>query len=322
MATRRPLYWDGTDLRQMSDDQIDLMIDYMLYQYNQNPSVTLSVVSSGGNITPNMTDTRSYPGAEWYGSKDFPNQGYLDNTPPGYFDIASFDRISRSVNYTTYPSASVGEGFPIYYDSNTIRPMSLTDMGDTFVFPMLQRLGGTWDGQDLDNGGTYYVYNGTSLANADRVSTTPVFIDTRTSPAHYTQSGVGTYEDQSFPPGYTGGGFTAQTFYLYKIRGRTAAPSYQAPLYLDSSGDLREYSASSINTLLTNFARAGAGNRLSYNVNGGGSQRGNMNDTGLDVDDFQRVENQIDDFYYAQMIPVSSASVVSRTNYYLKITYS
>ena len=51
MAVRRPLILDGNyDLIEMTDAQIEDVQDRCRYRYGANPSVTLSVVSSGGSL--------------------------------------------------------------------------------------------------------------------------------------------------------------------------------------------------------------------------------------------------------------------------------
>ena len=53
MAVRRPLYWNGSDVQEMTDALIDELVDQCVYQYSTDPSVTMSVVSSSGNIGRN-----------------------------------------------------------------------------------------------------------------------------------------------------------------------------------------------------------------------------------------------------------------------------
>ena len=50
MATRNPLIYNSGDLVEMTSAQIDAVVDNIVYQYSQSPSVTLSVVGSGGTL--------------------------------------------------------------------------------------------------------------------------------------------------------------------------------------------------------------------------------------------------------------------------------
>ena len=62
MAIRIPLKNDSGNIKQMSSGEIDQIIDQIVYQYSLNPSVALSVVSSGGSLGT-ITDTRLQAGA-------------------------------------------------------------------------------------------------------------------------------------------------------------------------------------------------------------------------------------------------------------------
>ena len=62
MAVRKPLYYDSGNLREMSDVQIAQIKARMFWLYVENPSVELSVVSSGGSLGA-INDTRLQAGA-------------------------------------------------------------------------------------------------------------------------------------------------------------------------------------------------------------------------------------------------------------------
>ena len=44
MATRNPLVYSSGNLVEMTSAQVDAVVDNLVYQYSQSPSVTLSVV--------------------------------------------------------------------------------------------------------------------------------------------------------------------------------------------------------------------------------------------------------------------------------------
>ena len=50
MPVRKPLFNDGGNLKEMSTSQVDEIVQQTVYQYAQNPSVTLSVVNTGGTL--------------------------------------------------------------------------------------------------------------------------------------------------------------------------------------------------------------------------------------------------------------------------------
>ena len=61
MAVRTPLYNDSGNLKEMSTAMVDQIVQQTVYQYSLNPSVTLSIVGSSGNLGtitfPNETGT-------------------------------------------------------------------------------------------------------------------------------------------------------------------------------------------------------------------------------------------------------------------------
>ena len=58
MAVRQPLYLDsGNNLREMTTAMVTEIVNQVVYQYSINPSVSLSVVNSGGTLGT-ITDTR------------------------------------------------------------------------------------------------------------------------------------------------------------------------------------------------------------------------------------------------------------------------
>ena len=61
MAVRAPLYLNSGNLQEMSTSMVDSLVEQIIYQYSLNPSVVLSVVSSGGNLGT-ITDTRLQAG--------------------------------------------------------------------------------------------------------------------------------------------------------------------------------------------------------------------------------------------------------------------
>ena len=51
MTARAPLYWNGSQLQEMSASQINTFVDLAVYYYSLDPSRTLTVSGSGGNLT-------------------------------------------------------------------------------------------------------------------------------------------------------------------------------------------------------------------------------------------------------------------------------
>ena len=65
MTARLPLYWNSTDncLQEMSSSMVTEIQNRVVYAYGGDPSVTVSQVSSSGNISSGMNDTRLQAGA-------------------------------------------------------------------------------------------------------------------------------------------------------------------------------------------------------------------------------------------------------------------
>ena len=61
MAVRRPLKINGSDLQEMSDEEIGEIQSRMISLFAEDPSVTLSVVGAGGNLG-SISDKRTLAG--------------------------------------------------------------------------------------------------------------------------------------------------------------------------------------------------------------------------------------------------------------------
>mgnify|MGYP003657158867 FL=1 len=61
MAVRTPLYNNSGNMQQMTTAMVTEIVKQTVYQYSTDPSVVLSVVSSGGNLT-GLSDTRLQAG--------------------------------------------------------------------------------------------------------------------------------------------------------------------------------------------------------------------------------------------------------------------
>ena len=59
MANVRPVYFNSGNIQRMDDTMFGLLKDVFRYQFQQASPITLSVVSSGGNLSGlPMVDTR------------------------------------------------------------------------------------------------------------------------------------------------------------------------------------------------------------------------------------------------------------------------
>ena len=125
MATVRPLILTGSnDLIEMTDAQIEDVQDRCRYLYGANPSVTLSRVSSGGNLGT-ISDTRKQAGAATTHVSSFRSAA---QTPNISTVTVNYARVSSSEDNTTASVDTNSIAFPIYYNGSNIQTMSLLSL--------------------------------------------------------------------------------------------------------------------------------------------------------------------------------------------------
>lgn len=301
MAFRRPLYWDGSGLREMTDSMINEIRSRVSYQYSLNPSVTLSVVGSGGNLGT-ISDTRRTAGAFRSFTTRFPSES--ETAEPGTVTV-NYSRINAGYPSAPAPSDTNNKAWPVFYNGGDIQAMSTTDMYDTFIYPAINTLvsGSTGTAQ----GGTYRIHTGTSLSGHTLISGTPVFSDTRANTGAYSSGGIPEALDQPF---------TVTNYYLFRING--SAPSYTAPMFITGSNDVQQYTTSAFDSILQDMvrhvAREVSGHRIRYSLNGSGSNRGSgMSNTVLNGSGAYRTRFVNANDYRAQEHPNGSAVTAGTT---------
>jgi hypothetical protein len=310
MAVRVPLYYDAGNLREMSPTQVNEIIAQVSYQYSLNPSVTLSVVTSGGTLSGlPISDTRKQAGAYRTFVNRFPTEGETDE--PGTVTV-NYARLNESVASLTEPTDTNSRLYPLFNNAGNIQSMSSTDMYDTFILPAIDNL--TSGSTGTAQGGTYRIHTSTSLANHTLISSTAVFKDTRANTSKYTAGGIPEALDQSQ---------TISNFYLFRING--ASSSYTAPVYIRSDAQIQTYDTGTFNGLLQSLVRYAAasksGTRIRYNINGSGNNRGSgMTNTILNGSGNYQTRFANADDYRAQEFP--NGSPVTANTYYLRINQS
>ena len=263
MAVRTPLYYDTGNLREMDSAMINDMKSLAIYEYSLNPSVSLSVSGSGGNLT-SINDTRLQAGATSTSVSAFPTEA--TTAEPSTVTV-SYQRVTKS-NATISVTSDTGKTFPLYYTSGgNLRAMDVTDFLDTFIFTSIDTLvlGTTTSAQ----GGTYFVSTSTSVAGSTLVSATPIFLDTRADTSLYTAGEIGETLDQPT---------TINSYYLHKVDG-SAVTLTQFPVYADASNNVKEFSQAEIGSLLSEYIRntaasSAGGYQITYNIDGTGTARG------------------------------------------------
>lgn len=315
MTVYRPLtVVDRNTFREVTSGELSGLHQRIAYIYAQSPVVTLSVVSSNGNISPVMTDTRYRSGTAarntsgaWPAVTTFPTESQT-----GEPDLLTFtyDKVSQTVAsdpgappaYTIKPVRVDGTG--------GVREMTETDIIDSFIDPVIDiMVSGT---TDVRAAGSYFVSTNTSESNCTSLGI--FYTDTKANLGAYTGSGIGTagtYQDH----------FTSTDYRLFRNDGVNA--SYVRPLVIDGTDGLREMTNTEFNTYFEQLIKAyiydESGYTLRYNFDGSGTTKGTAisnsvlsNVTG----NFQTHKATADD-YRAQEFP--NGTLISANTYQLKV---
>ncbi len=316
MAIRIPLYYDSGNLRQMTNAQIAQVRARMFTSYISNPSVTLTVVNSGGNLG-SLADTRLQAGAASTSVSATPTEA--ETAEPSVVNVA-IARIQQTVASDPNPATTPTQ-YPAYYTvDGAVRAMSLQDMYDTFA---TQVFNGGWTSSDgstvypsLIAAEIYTIHTTTSLTDytavpgPDGSTIIPVFTDTRADVAAY--DGASIPEDQDQPT-------TIQNYYLLK-KDVPALPALPAMVRVNTDGNVVAMTSDAIDTAIGAAIRymiqaeTGYKIRYEYGVNGSGTgtTAGSvMTDSRLDgTGNYQTLFVGADD-YRAQEFPDGVQQVIN-----------
>lgn len=294
MAFRRPLKNVSGNLQEMTDGDINTVIQRAKYLYMINPSVTLSVVGSGGNLGT-IYDTRLQAGASLTYASNVPPES--DTEEPSVVTIG-YSRLNQDVQSVGLTSDD-GKRYPVYYDGSNIRSMTTQDMYDTFIFPALT------DAYDE----IYYIHTGSSLGGWNLVSGTTVFDDTGADTGAFQAGEIPETRDQAY---------TRHNFWLFKQD--VSAPSSFEPMFANSSNDPQQYVQGTFDSILqelTRYVSANVGGyRNRYSWNGSGVDRGAAWDDRLNGSGNYQTRDLGGDDYRAQEFP--DGSFVRISTYYLR----
>ena len=291
----------------MTTTMVEEIVDQIVYQYSLNPSVTLSVVGSSGNLSA-ITDTRLQAGAASTSATAFPNEA--TTAEPSVVTV-TYDKVS-STNASITPTSDTGKTWPVYYTSSgEIQAMSLADVKDTFLHPAIDLLQSGSTG--TQQAGTYHITTSSSGA----VSATAIFSNTQADTSLYTAGGIGETLDQPT---------TLTNYYLHQLAGSDT--SYTLPMIIDASNNLQTYPEATFESLMQEWIRYTAvsstdGYSLSYNIgtSGSGNTRGTgMADTRLNGSGNYQTRFVNTDDYRAQEFPNGTATTIN--TYYLRINKS
>ena len=323
MAVVRPLYWN-TELdlaRPLLDIHWEYQRRHIARLYSQAPTVTVSVVSNSGTLSPTMADTRLQAGNAATNASAAPAESSTDE--PTTVTVNHDKLTGPTYDTSLSPSADQGRlGYPVYWDTTEgcIKVMSHQDYIDTFIYETLDSMV-TASESELTNG-TYTISTSASVSNYTEVSgsNTVIFSDTRADTSAYTADGIPETLDQPT---------TVTSYYLQRrsdASSSTTQPIHNL-LFADADGNLQRISKEDDNAFYTRVkndiryyaAEDTAGHKLSYNINGSGNARGTaMVDTKLDGSgNYQTREVGLDD-YRAQEFPNGSPQTIN--TYTFKIT--
>ena len=314
MAVRSPLKNDSGNIKEMTSAEVDQIVDQLIYQYSLNPSVSLSVVSSGGSLGT-ITDTRLQAGAMSQTNSSFPTEG--DTAEPSIVTV-NYQKINQTIASVS-PINDTGTTFPAFYNaSGHIQAMSLQDVKDTFLHPAIDLL--TAATTTSQQGGTYHISTSSGVSGSTIVSGTPVYLDTRADTSAYSNAGLenATGEQLDQPT-------TITNYYLQRVDGSDT--SYTNPFYINAGNNLQEFAPATFKSLLQGWIRKTAANstdgfKLDYNLgtSGTGNVRGSgMSDTRLNGSGNYQTR-QVSDDYRAQEFPDGTPTSIN--TYYLRIRKS
>ena len=305
MAVRSPLKNDSGNLKEMTSAEVNQIVDQIVYQYSLNPSVSLSVVGSGGSLG-SINDTRLEAGAVASTNTSFPNEATTDE--PGTVTVA-YQRISQTIASVS-PTSDTGKLWPAYYTSSGhIQAMSLQDVKDTFLHPAIDLL--TSASTSTQQAGTYTIATSTSLAGSTLVSSTPIFVDTRADTTAYSQSTIGDHALDN-PT-------TITSYYLHRINGNDN--SYTSPMFVNASNNIQEYATATWESLVQEWIRYTAasstdGYKITYSIGSSGS--GNTRGTAIANTILNGSGNyqtrQVGDDYRAQEFPDGTPTTANTYN--------
>ena len=313
MAVRSPLYYNSGVLQEMSTAMVDQIVDQIVYQYSLNPSVSLSVVSSGGSLDA-ITDTRLQAGAASTRADRFPTES--ETAEPSVVTV-TYDKITET-RASVSPTTDTGTTWPVYYTSSgNIQAMNLTDVKDTFLHPAIDLLtAGTTTTQQA---GTYHINTSSNVTGSTEVSAsaTAVYSNTQADTSAYTSGGIGETQDQPT---------TINNYYLHRVNG--SDNTFVEPVFIDSGNNLKEFLETDFESLMQEWIRYTAvsssdGYSISYNIgtSGSGNTRGSgMADTRLNGSGNYQTRYVNTDDYRAQEFPNGTATTIA--TYYLRINKS
>jgi len=186
MTVRSPLYYtDSGNFQEFSVAELNDIYAAVKRQFLASPSVTLTVVNSGGNLG-NISETQVIASPVRNNNRNFGNNtATLGNISTG---TVQYSRINQTLNppasgfnVSGFKTGAFGTNPPIYMnDSGNFEPFTDSDFLDTFVKPAVQ----SFSSASADP--LYQIaQNNATPAGYSRVSNTPVYVDNNANISAY-----------------------------------------------------------------------------------------------------------------------------------------
>jgi hypothetical protein len=336
MAVRYPLKLDtGDHLREMSSSELESVRLNVALSYCINPSVSLSVVSSGGNLGKVQEDWRFDVGVMAQSVRPLVESTVRANNPLVGVQAAVYSTINQNVGSESQISDTGSIRFPVYYDGSDIRAMNRTDFYDTFIYPAISSY--------LMQGGFIYTTStSTSTGTHYRVSTTPIHQDTRWYIANQSSYGLTTT-----PLPVSSGVFFRTENRTYLLQRDQSANFDFDMMYINENGsnylNLDAFDGSDFETIARQAIRYAvlyqSGYRLRYQIDGHSFLEDFGNSTGVScggivdtaynmvpgpgmtgIPSYFRYQVNADD-YRAQLVPNASYGIATRTSFLRQYSY-
>lgn len=279
-----PLREDGsTRIREFTTGEYEAMIARIAKLYQDNPVVSLSVVSSGGNLSPSMQDFRYRSGTAarntsgaWPAVTSMPGEGSTGE--PERISGGTYDRVSQTITAATAYGNSDYQSFdkkPVKRNGDgIIQEMSLDDIYLYFITPIVNEMMKS-SSVNAMAGGSFFVSTSSSVSGATLVSGTPIFTDTRANVSGYSATNIGVAGTQQDV-------FSTTQYYLQRVNtsSNTQGSGYRTPLIIDGTSGLRHMTYQEFDNLFEPIIRhainAESGYTLRYNFDGNGTTQGTV----------------------------------------------
>jgi len=295
------------DIQEMTSAEMDALKKLAVREFALNIPVSLQRVVSGGSLG-NLVNSFLVPGSAVSTSSSFRSAG---DTPDVQEITNTVAHLNEATESQSAPSDANDIAFPVFLDGTDIQACDLQDMIDTIWGPAIDSL--TSSSEDITSvGGTFAVYkSGQAPSDTTLVSSDRVFRDTRNN-ADYS-----TNEDVPFDT--SGSETTVEDWFLHRfdtppVPEVSPGNALIYPLRITQGGDaLRPFTSAEFDPLMESgvryTARNATGYRLSYNINGSGTQKGqSITDTRQTASRY--IQDQDGDTYFTQEVPNGSISTV------------